>query len=140
MAFLALHTVPGGTNPNYPSLRGPGIDRLKRVREVRVQKRRLDIDDANTELLGDRGCEHNPHRCNVSICGVAVKIQEDRRGLIKVNDGGRHVHVIAPLDLALIGIGHSDLKPLNASGLVIGGEAAALAGARSMRGAHCDNQ
>lgn len=56
-----------------------------------------------------------------------MKIQEYRRGLIKVNDGGRHVHVIAPLDLALMGIRYSDLKPVEASYLAIWGEAAARA-------------
>ena len=75
---------------------------------------------------------------NVSISCVAMEIQEDRSGLTVI--GCWHIHVIAPPDLTLIGIGHSDLKPVEARGLFIRGEAAALAGPRSIRVAHCDNQ
>ena len=75
---------------------------------------------------------------DVSIGGVAVKIQEDRSGLTVIR--GRNIHIIAPPDLALMRIGHSDLKPVEASDLVIWGEAATRAGVTSMPAAHCDKQ
>ena len=72
---------------------------------------------------------------NVSISCVAMEIQEDRSGLTVTR--GRNIHIIAPPDLALVRIGHSDLKPVEASDLVIWGEALARAGVTT---GHCDKQ
>ena len=71
-------------------------------------------------------------KLNVRICGVAMKIQEDWSGLIKVNAGGRQVDVIAPLDFALIGIRYSDLKPVEASHLEVWGVVTPRAGVSSL--------
>ena len=80
-------------------------------------------------------CDLSPREeceLNVRICGVAMKIQEDWSGLIKVNAGGRQVDIIAPLDFALIGIRHSDLKPVEASDLEIWDVVAPRAGVSSL--------